>query len=134
VTPICLDTSAYSNFSRGAREAVEVIRRAREVLVPVVVLGELRTGFLLGSRPDENEAHLQRFLSQPVVRVLEVDDAASRQYADIVVALRRDGSPLPTNDIWIAALAAREGAVVLTYDAHFERIARVASRILFRTP
>lgn len=127
---VCLDTSAYTHFQRGDVGAVSVINGARDVGVPVVVLGELRTGFRLGARAQRNELELQRFLSHPVVRILDVDDEAASRYADLVVDLRRAGTPLPTNDIWIAALALREGATVVTYDGHFESIRRVGSLIL----
>lgn len=130
MTRLCLDTSAYSNFKRGRAAAVEAVTSARSVYVPVVVLGELRTGFRLGAHAARNEAELRAFLGQPVVQVLEVDDEASSIYADLVVQLRRQGTPLPSNDIWIAALAAREGAPVLTYDAHFEQMRRVGVRLL----
>ena len=129
---ICLDTSAYSHFKRGDPDAVQALAGARIIGVPTVVLGELRTGFRLGRDPDGNERELREFLSHPVVRILDVDDEASQHYADIVVELRRMGSPLPTNDIWIAAVAVREGAVVLTYDQHFQNLPRVGSRILTR--
>ena len=127
---ICLDTSAYSHFKRGDEAAVAIIESASWVGVSAVVLGELRTGFALGSRPGENERELAAFVRHSVVKVLDVDDATSRIYAEIVVALRRAGTPLPTNDIWIAAAAAAAGAHVLTFDAHFARIARVGSTVL----
>ncbi|HVV51445.1 MAG TPA: type II toxin-antitoxin system VapC family toxin [Polyangia bacterium] len=126
----CLDTSAYSHFKRGDAAAVEAISRARWLGVPVVVLGELRTGFLLGARPERKEADLARFLANPVVEVLAVDEEAAQIYAEIVVAQRRAGKPAPTNDLWIAALAARAGAPVLTFDAHFEAISRISARVL----
>lgn len=121
----CLDTSAYSHFLRGHRAAAEVIDRADWLGVPAIALGELRTGFLLGSRRRENEEHLLAFLASPVVEIVEVDDEVSRLYAEIVVELRRTGRPLPTNDVWIAASALRAGAVLLTYDAHFQSISRL---------
>ena len=127
---ICLDTSAYSHFMRGDAAAVQIIGAARWVGVPSVVLGELRTGFLLGKQAAKNEEELARFLSHPLVEVLDVDESASRVYAEIMVALRESGTPLPTNDIWIAAVAAREGATVVTYDDHFRQISRIGSRIL----
>ncbi len=127
---ICLDTSAYSRFMRGDSPAVAIIGSAKWLGMPTVVLGELRTGFLLGTQARKNEEELGRFLSHPIVRVLDVDDAASRIYAEIVAALHRAGTPLRTNDIWIAALAAREGATVVSYDSHFGKIGRVGSRIL----
>ena len=127
---LCLDTSAYSSFRRGHDGAVEAIASARWIGVPAIVLGELRFGFLLGNRADANERELQDFLAHPVNTVLDVDDAAARAYAEIVAALRRAGTPVPTNDAWIAALAAREGATVLTHDDHFDRIARVSAHVL----
>ncbi|MBM4397439.1 MAG: type II toxin-antitoxin system VapC family toxin [Deltaproteobacteria bacterium] len=130
MTRICVDTSAYSHFKRGSPEAIDAVSRAAAVLVPSVVLGELRSGFLMGTRPDENERALAAFLARPVVRVLGVDAEAARIYAEIYVMLRRAGTPVPTNDMWIAAVAAREGAVVLTGDRHFEAIPRVGCRVL----
>jgi tRNA(fMet)-specific endonuclease VapC len=127
---LCLDTSAYSQFKRGHPPAVEAIRSAREVGMPVITLGELRTGFILGAHASRNEQELATFLAQPVVRVLEVDDDASRVYADLVADLKRRGTPVPTNDIWIAALAVREGLSVLTYDVHFELFRRAGVQLL----
>jgi tRNA(fMet)-specific endonuclease VapC len=95
--------------------------------VPAIVLGELYAGFQLGAKRERNEATLSEFLANPVVDVLSVDDDVSRHYADIVVDLRRTGTPIPTNDIWIAASAARSGAIVLSDDAHFTVIDRVGS-------
>ena len=126
----CLDTSAYSHFRRGDEGVVEVLDRAEWVGVPAVALGELRTGFLLGSHRVRNESELGEFLANPVVEILVVDEEVSRHYAEIVADLRRVGTPLPTNDIWIAATAARAGALVLTYDHHFQHIARVGSIVL----
>ena len=126
----CLDTSAYSHFQRGDERVVEILDRAEWVGVPAITLGELRTGFLLGGRRDRNEADLRDFLASPVVETLEVDEEVSRHYAEIVGDLRLTGTPLPTNDIWLAATAARAGALVLTYDNHFESIVRVGSLIL----
>ena len=92
--------------------------------MPAIALGELRAGFLLGGQLERYEAMLHEFLANAVVEVLEVDDEVSRHYADIVLDLRRAGRPIPTNDIWIAATAARAGAIVLSSDDHFSAIAR----------
>lgn len=126
----CLDISAYSNFRRGNEEVMALLDRAEFVGVSTIVLGELRTGFLLGGKRRRNEAELDAFLDNPVVDVLPVDSETSRQYAEIVAELRKTGTPLPTNDIWIAATAARNGMTVLTSDEHFERIARVGSLVI----
>jgi tRNA(fMet)-specific endonuclease VapC len=125
-----VDTSAYSNFRRGNEEVAALLDRAEMVGVPTIALGELRTGFLLGRKRERNEAELTTFLDNPVVRVLQVDAEVSRLYAEIVVDLRKAGTPVPTNDIWIAAIAARNGTAVLTCDEHFERIARVGAVVV----
>lgn len=127
---LCLDTSAYSRYQRGDEGVARLLDRAEWVGVPAIVLGELRTGFLLGSRLEQNETDLREFLDNPVVKVLAVDEQVSRHFADIVVDLRRCGTPLPSNDIWIAATAVAASVPVLTCDGHFERIARVGSVIL----
>jgi tRNA(fMet)-specific endonuclease VapC len=127
---VCLDTSAYSHFQRGDESAVKTIGAARWIGVPSIVLGELRTGFLLGGQTSKNEDELRRFLRHPMVEILDVDDDAARIYAEIMIALRKAGTPLPTNDIWVAAVASRDGATVLTYDEHFRLIHRVGSTIL----
>jgi len=128
----CLDTSAYSHFQRGDQEVVEILDRAEWVAIPAITLGELRTGFLLGGERLRNEAELERFLANPATEVLPVDAEVSRHYAEIVADLRHAGTPVPTNDIWIAATAARSGALVLTFDRHFGEIRRVGSVILSR--
>lgn len=130
MTRICLDTSAYSNFQRGHAGAVKFIDAADWVGIPSVALGELWAGFLLGSRLDSNVEELRAFLDHPIVEIVEADRDVARIYGEIVVDLRTQGEPLPTNDIWIAATAARSGATVLTFDAHFRSIARVATVVL----
>jgi tRNA(fMet)-specific endonuclease VapC len=98
--------------------------------VPAVTIGELWAGFLLGSQLDRNAAELQAFLAHPSVEEIPVDRQVARAYGEIVVELRQAGTPLPTNDVWIAASAARVGATVLTFDGHFKSIRRVGSIIL----
>lgn len=126
----CLDTSAYSHFRRGNEELAAILDQAELVGVSTIALGELRTGFLLGRNRQRHETELAAFLDHPAVEVLAVDSETSRQYAAIVAELRKAGTPLPTNDIWIAATAARNGATVLTCDDHFERIMRVGSVVI----
>ena len=132
MTRLCLDTSAYSNFRRGEPSVVEHLDRAEWVGIPSVVVGELQAGFQLGARIDENVNELDEFLAHPVVETLPVDTAVAHIYGEIFADLRRKGRPFPTNDIWIAATAARAGATVLTFDEHFREIARVGSLVLDR--
>lgn len=126
----CLDTSAYSHFKRGDPRAVDLITHADWVGVPAIVVGELWTGFLQGHHREGNQAELEDFLAHPAVEELAVDSEVGRIYAEIVHDLRAAGTPLPTNDVWIAAVAARAGATLLSYDAHFDAIARVGSLVL----
>ncbi len=127
-----VDTSAYSHFKCADRQVVNLIDSALWVGMPSIVLGELEVGFLLGmpERLESNREALHEFLDDPVVDELGIDYEVSRAYAEIVVALRGAGVKIPTNDIWIAAIAARHGATVLTYDAHFRAIDRIGSVIL----
>lgn len=126
----CLDTSAYARFRRGDQGVVEMLDRADWVGIPSIVLGELRAGFRGGSRATENEAELLDFLTHPAVESIDLGADASHHYADIILDLRRAGTPVPTNDIWIASAAAAVGAIVVTYDDHFKAISRVGSVVL----
>ncbi len=126
----CIDTSAYTHFKRGDAQVVDLLDAADWLGVPTIALGELWLGFLLGGRFDKNVADLEEFLANPAVHELAVDRSVAQIYAEIVAALRKAGRPLPTNDIWIAATAARAGATVLTFDEHFRGIERVGTVIL----
>lgn len=130
MTRVCLDTSAYSNYRRGQPAVVDEIDRADWIGVPSVVLGEIWAGFMAGRRAERNVAELEEFLVDPVVEVLPIDRDVARIYGEIVTDLRHKGRPLPTNDIWIAAAAARAGASVLTFDTHFLEVDRVGAHVL----
>jgi predicted nucleic acid-binding protein len=130
VSRYCLDTSGYSHFKRGHPRLVALIDRAEWIGMPAVTVGELRVGFILGGQRERNEAELRDFMANPVVEDLYVDAEVSWHYAEIVVDLRRAGTPVPTNDIWIAATAARAGALVLTTDPHFNAISRVGAIVV----
>lgn len=127
---ICLDTSGYSAFKRGHEPAVEAIRRACEIVLPATVLGELFAGFRRGGQNARNLEELEAFRRSPRVRVAGVDEETARAYAEIVVHLRRAGTPIPSHDIWIAASAMQAGLRVLTSDAHFALVPQVAVEVL----
>lgn len=78
----------------------------------------------------ENRTQRRTFLRHPAVEPISVDDEVARIYGEIVVDLRGSGTPIPTNDVWVAACAARTGAAVLTFDAHFRNIARIDSMVI----
>lgn len=119
---LALDTNAYSDFTRGDPSRVQAIRIADKVYVPIIVLGELRAGFLRGRYTNENEADLRRFLNVHRVSVIELDDETTLFYAQTYESLRKQGTPIPQNDIWIAALALQHGLTLCTSDAHFRHV------------
>jgi tRNA(fMet)-specific endonuclease VapC len=119
---------------RGEPRVVEVIDRAEWIGVSSITLGELHAGFLSGRQRERNEEELGRFLAHPVVEELAIDHDVARIYAEIVTSLRERGTPLPTNDIWIAAAAARAGAALVAYDAHFAAIERIGVLVLEAPP
>lgn len=127
---LALDTSAYANLRRGHALVVAWLAAADVVDVSVTVLGELEAGFRLGSRNDENVATLVEFLSEPFVHVQDVTKRVARRYGHLFAALRRAGTPLPVNDIWIAATAIEAGAHLVTFDSDFGRIEGLACSIL----
>jgi tRNA(fMet)-specific endonuclease VapC len=122
---IAIDTNRYVDFAKGLPEAVERFRRADEILVPFVVLGELRAGFAGGVRTGENEANLVRFLDSRRVDVVFADEDTTHHYARLFHQLRRQGTPVPTNDLWIAALVIQYELHLFARDAHFDHLPQI---------
>jgi predicted nucleic acid-binding protein len=117
-----LDTSAYSRFRAGDRRVHDFVAEAETVLIPATVLGELHGAFEMGSRARENRVALAELLREPFVRVVPVSADVARQYGRVYAALRRAGTPIPVNDMWIAAAAIDQGACLLTFDQDFSRV------------
>ena len=122
---IAIDTNRYVDFARGVPEAVERLRRADEILVPFVVLGELRAGFAGGIRTGENEATLVRFLDTRRVDVVFANEDTTHHYARLFQQLRRQNTPIPTNDLWIAALVVQHELHLFARDAHFDHLPQI---------
>ena len=119
---LILDTSAYVGFKRDAIEMVEIIVSAELILFSPVVLGELMFGFRNGTRFKKNMADLNRFLEHEAVELVRIGKTTSDRYSRIATQLKQKGTPIPTNDIWIAAQTMEHGAELLTSDRHFEGI------------
>lgn len=119
---LVLDTSAYSRFRAGDTRVRDLIAAADVVLIPAPVLGELHGGFEMGSRTLENRVALSEFLSEPMVQTIPVSETVARHYGRVYAGLRRGGTPIPTNDIWIAACAIDHGGCLLTFDHDFEHV------------
>jgi len=122
VIRLCLDTSAYNRLMRGQQTLQDRLEAADEILLPVTMLGEVYAGFQGGNRLEENLSLLSAFRSQPGVVIIDTTDNIAQRYATIVATLRRQGTPIPTNDIWIAAAALENGGRMVAYDAHFEAV------------
>jgi len=122
---ILLDTSAYSAFMRGHPELKLVVQRSEEIRVTPIVLGELISGFKMGKDEGRNRELLEEFLSSPRVNIVEIDEETSERYALILNALHGKGTPIPTNDIWIASSAMQYGLKVVTTDTHYLQISQV---------
>jgi predicted nucleic acid-binding protein len=122
---VLLDTSAYSAFMRGHEEIRQAIRTNEEIFLNAIVVGELTAGFIKGGRRRKNEAELRRFLASARVGLLDVTDETAERYAAILIGLWQAGTPIPTNDIWIAASAMEYGLSVLTTDQHYQKIPQI---------
>lgn len=127
---VALDTSAYSRLRLGHEALHEMVASAPAVLVPMIVLGELEAGFRLGSRERENRQVLDEFLAEPFVTLVPVTSAVARSYGALFAELRRRGTPIPVNDLWIAASTIVAGATLLTFDHDFGSVPGLACRIL----
>lgn len=91
-------------------------------MATVCGLGELHAGFAVGNQGPRNEAVLRRFLLKPSVGLLYADDQTTQYYATVYRQLRKQGNPIPTNDMWIAALVLQHSLVLLARDAHFDTL------------
>ena len=104
------------------------MRGARQLVVPAVVLGEYYFGIRQSRHRRRYEDWLRRYL--PLIAVAATNHATATVYADIRLELKRAGSPIPSNDAWIAALARQHALPVLSNDAHFDAV-RGVQRIAF---
>jgi predicted nucleic acid-binding protein len=119
---ICIDTNIYSAFKKGDVEISEILENADEVYIPSVVLGELYAGFQMGSKLKDNIKDLKEFIKQPGIHIIDLDESIAERYGAVIKLLRESGTPIPTNDIWIAAAALENGARMATFDTHFKFI------------
>ena len=117
---VLVDTNRYRDFCAGVPDAVHRLRAFDRVLLSFVTLAELRAGFLCGSIAGRNEAVLIQFLNRPRVTTLFPDEATTHQYARLFLQLRQQGTPIPTNDIWIAALTLQHDLILFSRDCHFD--------------
>jgi tRNA(fMet)-specific endonuclease VapC len=126
---LLLDTSAYVGFKVGVSEVVEIIAGAERIFFSPIVLGELMFGFRNGTRFRENMEELDEFLQHDAVEPIQIGRTTADRYSRIASYLRQRGTPIPTNDIWIAAQTMECGAELVTSDRHFEKVSGLVYRI-----
>jgi predicted nucleic acid-binding protein len=123
---IALDTNCYTDFCRGIPDVVEIIKSAHEIYVPLIVVAELRAAFAFGSQREKNERVLSKFLNNEAIFVLGPDEQTTHFYAEVFLYLRKKGRPIPTNDLWIAALVLQHNLVLLDRDSDFDHLPQLA--------
>jgi tRNA(fMet)-specific endonuclease VapC len=119
---VALDTNRLTDLFQGDAELADRLGECYEVWIPLIVLAEMKAGFLGGSQQYRNETLLQTFLGKPTVGILLPARETAEQYARLFVQLKRAGTPIPDNDLWIAALVLEHDLQLITRDRHFERV------------
>ena len=115
-----LDTNALSAWAEGHAAVESPLRVAQRLVVPSVVLGEYYFGIRQSRHRNRYEDWLARYL--PLTEIALVTSATADAYADIRLELRRRGTPIPPNDVWIAALDRQHGLALLSNDGHFDTV------------
>lgn len=120
---ILVDTNAYTRLLVGQENVLDVVGAAETVYMSIFVLGELYAGFAGGTRERDNKDALNSFLLKPTVKILNATSETARIFGSVKQNLKKAGTPIPINDVWIAAHAFETGSTLVTYDSHFTKIA-----------
>ena len=120
---IVIDTNAYTRLLAGEEDVLNVIGTAKIVYMSIFVLGELYAGFAGGTKERGNKDALNRFLLKPSVKILNATSETAKIFGMVKQDLKKSGTPLPINDVWIAAHALETGSTLITYDRHFKKVA-----------
>ncbi len=123
---LLVDTNRYRDFCANDQEAVDRFQMADQIFLPFVTLAELKAGFLCGTMAKRNEAGLVRFLNNPRVSLLFASEDTCDHYSRLYLQLRQQGTPIPTNDLWIAALASEHNLVLYSRDVHFDHLPQLS--------
>ena len=119
---VAVDTNRYADFFREVEPTLTLLEAAEAIFLPFVVLAELRAGFAHGNRQAENESALRRFLLRDGVKALFADDQTTHHYAALFHQLRKQGTPIPSNDMWVAALVLQHNLALHARDRHFDHL------------
>jgi len=125
---ILIDTNVYSLALRGEKDVVTILRQVSHIGISAISIGELLSGFKGGNKEQDNRQQLGRFLDSPRVCLYVADENSAEYYSSVLNQLRGQGTPIPTNDIWIAATALQNGLQLYTFDKHFSNIAGLLLR------
>ncbi len=109
----------------GYIKLIDIIENAKTILLPSIVLGELYSGFQMGIKYEKNNKELDEFLMMPGVKVVDIDKDIANRCGILVSQLKEADTPLPVNDIWIAAATLEKGARLVSYDSHFNFVKRL---------
>lgn len=123
---LALDVNRYVDFCNGVVETVELVRRANPVVLPFITVSELRSGFRLGNQAERNETALGRFLRRERVRIEFPTEVTTHVYASLFAQLRAIGKPIPSNDIWIAAIVLEHDLTLHSRDKHFDYLPQLS--------
>ena len=115
-----LDTNGLSAMVEGETSLEPVLRKAEHLAIPVIVIGEYRYG-IWHSR---NRQHYQQWLQEylPKFRILDIEDRTTVSYAAIRTEIKKAGTPIPSNDVWIAALCRQHSLPIISRDRHFDLV------------
>ncbi|MGV7223923.1 MAG: type II toxin-antitoxin system VapC family toxin [Nitrospinales bacterium] len=116
---VLIDTNIYSLAMKGDTNVVNTLRKIDRIGFSTISIGELYSGFKGGSHEARNREELNFFLDSPRVFVHPIDEETADFYASILNSLKAAGTPIPTNDIWIAAVVFQHGYTLFTRDKHF---------------
>ncbi|KJS33152.1 MAG: twitching motility protein PilT [Desulfatitalea sp. BRH_c12] len=119
---VLIDTNIYSLAMKGDGDVVNALRKIEQIGFSTISIGELLSGFKGGNREQKNREELSLFLDSPRVVVHPIDEGSADFYAAILNNLKAAGTPIPTNDIWIAAVAFQHGYKLFSKDTHFHLI------------
>jgi tRNA(fMet)-specific endonuclease VapC len=125
---VALDTNRLTDLFQGDSELADRLGECDEVWIPLMVLAEIKAGFYGGSQQHRNEILLRNLLAKPTVDILLPARETAEHYARLFVQLRRAGTPIPDNDLWIAALILEHDLVLITRDRHFDSVPQLLRR------
>ena len=121
--PLLLDTNVLIKFLRGNEKIAKVVSTYEQILVPTVVIGEYKAGVAVETAVGHQQlSALEMFLDSTAVKIVGVTEDVANAYARIFRVLKANGTPIPQNDLWIAACAIAKGAAVYSLDAHFGNV------------